>query len=544
MKYLLNHQRKRFWLYTICVCLSCICEIGLAFVMSTCIDLALQQKTSLFWYYGVRFIVFILVYLVIDYSTQRARYRLLQNAQTFLRDDTLSNILLLGSDAFHKKNTGEWVSVLTNDVEVVGQSYFSIILNFIPQVISFVSCTALLCYLSWPLAVFVVAFTLFQMIIPKILAPKISDAKEAQSNAASAFTVSASEHFQGYALLHGLNLTKYSCDALSKSNALWEKTKFRVKHIAMVANILSYGCGNVVYIGLYFIGAILVANGHMSLGTMVAITQLSVYIMGPLQTFSGEVAEIISTRKILQKMPKSPFHNAGVIEKKDIPAETIHTIVLENISFTYDKTTLIANTSFVFERGKKYILSGSSGSGKTTIANLLCGTIAPQQGVVYFNDYALSELSPNSVIKTISICSQNTFIFNDTLRNNITLFESRYTDEQVKAAIRHVGLDNVLQRFEHGLDEVLTQSGNTLSGGERQRIALARMELLNTPFIILDESFANLDIQSTQRILSDLTRTKGKTVIYIGHQLSEEITSLFDEIVEIRDKKLVTKGGL
>lgn len=544
MKYLLNHQRKRFWLYTICVCLSCICEIGLAFVMSTCIDLALQQKTSLFWYYGVRFIVFILVYLVIDYSTQRARYRLLQNAQTFLRDDTLSNILLLGSDAFHKKNTGEWVSVLTNDVEVVGQSYFSIILNFIPQVISFVSCTALLCYLSWPLAVFVVAFTLFQMIIPKILAPKISDAKEAQSNAASAFTVSASEHFQGYALLHGLNLTKYSCDALSKSNALWEKTKFRVKHIAMVANILSYGCGNVVYIGLYFIGAILVANGHMSLGTMVAITQLSVYIMGPLQTFSGEVAEIISTRKILQKMPKSPFHNAGVIEKKDIPAETIHTIALENISFTYDKTTLIANTSFVFERGKKYILSGSSGSGKTTIANLLCGTIAPQQGVVYFNDYALSELSPNSVIKTISICSQNTFIFNDTLRNNITLFESRYTDEQVKAAIRHVGLDNVLQRFEHGLDEVLTQSGNTLSGGERQRIALARMELLNTPFIILDESFANLDIQSTQRILSDLTRTKGKTVIYIGHQLSEEITSLFDEIVEIRDKKLVTKGGL
>ena len=544
MKYLLNHQRKRFWLYTVCVCLSCICEIGLAFVMSTCIDLALQQKTSLFWHYGIRFIVFILVYLVIDYSTQRARYRLLQNAQTFLRDDTLSNILLLGSDAFHQKNTGEWVSILTNDVEVVGQSYFSIILNFIPQVISFVSCTALLCYLSWPLAVFVVAFTLFQMIIPKILAPKISDAKEAQSNAASAFTVSASEHFQGYALLHGLNLTKYSCDALSKSNALWEKTKFRVKHITMVANILSYGCGNVVYIGLYFIGAILVANGHMSLGTMVAITQLSVYIMGPLQTFSGEVAEIISTQKILQKMPQSPFPNAGVIEKKDIPAETIHTIALENISFTYDKTTLIANTSFVFERGKKYILSGSSGSGKTTIANLLCGTIAPQQGAVYFNDHPLSELSPHSVIKTISICSQNTFIFNDTLRNNITLFESLYTDEQVKAAIRHVGLDKVLQRFEHGLDEILTQSGNTLSGGERQRIALARMELLNTPFIILDESFANLDIQSTQRILSGLTKIKEKTVIYIGHQLPEEITSLFDEIVEIRDKKLVAKGCL
>ena len=544
MKYLFNHQRKRFWLYTLCVCLSCICEIGLAFIMSTCIDLALQQKIGLFWRYGIRFIVFILVYLVIDYSTQRARYRLLQNAQTYLRDDTLFNILLLDSDAFHKKNTGEWVSILTNDVEVIGQSYFSIILDFIPQIISFVSCTALLCYLSWPLALFVVAFTLLQMLIPKILAPRISDAKEAQSNAASSFTVGASEHFQGYSLLHGLNLTKYSCNALSKSNALWEKAKFRVKHITMIANTLSYGCGNVVYIGLYFIGAILVVEGHMSLGTMVAITQLSVYIMGPLQTFSGEVAEIISTKKILQKMPQSTSSNAGVVGKKDIPPETIQNILLDNVSFTYDKTDLIANASFVFERGKKYILSGPSGSGKTTIANLLCGNIEPQQGAVYFNHHQLSEITSNSVIKTISICSQNTFLLNDTLRNNITLFERRYTDAQVKDAVHHVGLDNVLNRFAHGLDEILGQSGNTLSGGERQRIALARMELLNTPFIILDESFANLDIQSTKRILSDLTKQSEKTVIYIGHQLPEEITSLFDEIVEIRDKQLVPKGYL
>lgn len=544
MKYLLNHQRKRFWLYTFCVCLSCICEICLAFIMSSCIDLALQQKIDLFWRYGIRFIAFILAYMLIDYSTQRTRHRLLQKAQTFLRDDTLSNILLLDSDTFHKKNTGEWVSTLTNDVEVIGQSYFSIILDFIPQTISFVSCTALLCYLSWPLAMFVVMFTLLQMLIPKILAPRISDAKEAQSNAASSFTVSASEHFQGYSLLHGLNLTKHSCDALSRSNALWEKAKFRVKHMTMIANTLSYGCGNVVYIGLYFIGAILVAKGHMSLGTMVAITQLSVYIMGPLQTFSGEVAEIISTKRILQKMPQPIPSNTGVVEKKDIPSETIQNIVFDNVSFTYDNTPIISNTNFIFERGKKYILSGPSGSGKTTIANLLCGNIEPQQGTVYFNHYPLSEITPNSVIKTISICSQNTFIFNDTLRNNITLFESRYTDAQVQDAIHHVGLDNVLNRFAHGLDEVLGQSGNTLSGGERQRIALARMELLNTPFIILDESFANLDTQSTKRILSDLTKQREKTVIYIGHQLPEEITSLFDEVIEIRDKQLVSMAGL
>lgn len=301
MKYLFNHQRKRFWLYTFCVCLSCVCEICLAFIMSSCIDLALQQKIGLFWRYGIRFIAFILVYMIIDYSAQRTRHRLLQKAQNFLRDETLSNILLLDSDTFHKKNTGEWVSTLTNDVEVIGQSYFSIILDFIPQIISFVSCTALLCYLSWPLAMFVIAFTLLQMLIPKILAPRISDAKEAQSNAASSFTVSASEHFQGYSLLHGLNLTKYSCDALSASNARWEKAKFRAKHMTIIANTLSYGCGNVVYIGLYFIGAILVAKGHMSLGTMVAITQLSVYIMGPLQTFAERLQKSSAPKRFCKK---------------------------------------------------------------------------------------------------------------------------------------------------------------------------------------------------------------------------------------------------
>lgn len=493
--------------------------------------------------YGISFMVFILAYMVIDYLTQRLRYRILQHAQTSLRSETLSNILSLDSDAFHKKNTGEWVSLLSNDVEVIGQSYFSIILDFIPQIISFVSCTLLLCYLSWPLAIFVVVFTLLQMLIPKILSPKISDAKESQSNAASAFTVSASEHFQGFSLLHGLNLTKYSCDALSKFNAFWEKAKFRVKHITMIANTLSYGCGNVVYIGLYFIGAILVANGQLTLGTMVAITQLSVYIMGPLQTFSGEVAEIISTKKLLKKLHLFTASNTSDVTKSITPTEKINNIVLDNISFTYDKNLLFSNANFAFEKGKKYILSGPSGSGKSTIANILCGNILPQQGTVYFNHYKLSELSPNFLVKTISICSQNTFIFNDTLRNNITLFESRYTDEQVRNAVHHVGLDPVLDRLDHGLNEILGQSGNTLSGGERQRIALARMELLDTPFVILDESFANLDIQSTKSILSDLTKKSEKAVIYIGHQLPDEIKSLFDEVVEVKDMQLVSQGN-
>ena len=150
----------------------------------------------------------------------------------------------------------------------------------------------------------------------------------------------------------------------------------------------------------------------------------------------------------------------------------------------------------------------------------------------------MEQLDPGYIVKSIAICSQNTFIFNDTLRNNVTLFNSNYTDEQVYEALHRVGFDYVLKRLEHGLDEMLGQFGQNLSGGERQRIALARVELLDTPYIIFDESFANLDLHSVREILAPIVQDPEKTIIYIGHQLSEGIVSMFDVIVEIKNKQL------
>lgn len=103
VEYLFNHQRKRFSFYTVFTCLSCICNIGLALIMSTCIDLAMQQKINSFIHYGISFMVFILTYMVIDYLTQKLRCRIIQYAQTSLRSETLSNILSLDLDSFHKK---------------------------------------------------------------------------------------------------------------------------------------------------------------------------------------------------------------------------------------------------------------------------------------------------------------------------------------------------------------------------------------------------------------------------------------------------------
>lgn len=138
----------------------------------------------------------------------------------------------------------------------------------------------------------------------------------------------------------------------------------------------------------------------------------------------------------------------------------------------------------------------------------------------------------------VTVNAQNTFLFDDTLRNNVTLYSEQYSDSEIYAALEKAGFTTVLERFTSGLDERISQSGQNLSGGEKQRIALARMFLFHTPFLILDESFANLDRESMTELLGRVTSNQEGTVLYIGHNIPSDIVEMFDTVLEIQNCKM------
>ena len=535
--YLFKKQKKCFCFYSLLVVIAAILEIALAYVMSICVELAMNKELSQFARYGIIFLAYVALVSLSDYLVKYLRARILKNAQTELRNDTTQRILAMDFSSFHSRNTGDWVSTLTNDVELVGQSYFTTILLIIPDVLSFLFSLACVFWISWPIALFVLVLTAVQMLIPKMLSPAISQAKDCQSQWAADYTVTATEHLQGFDLLQSFHLTARSFISLSRMNERWEDAKFRVKYLNALAKAFSYGFSQLIYVGLYFIGAILVVKNYMSVGSLIAVAQLSVYIIAPLQTFSADVSEIISSKKIVDKLESLKTDGTEDKEWCTAPKE-FECLTLDNVFFSYDRNRILTGVSYSFEKGKKYILRGASGSGKTTLTKLLTGSLKPSQGNIFLNGISIDQLAPYDYVGFVTVSAQNTFIFDDTLRNNVSLYSQQYSDSEICVALEKAGFTPVLERFIGGLDERISQSGQNLSGGEKQRIALARMFLFHTPFLILDESFANLDRESMTELLGRVTSNQGGTVLYIGHNIPEDIVEMFDTVLEIQNGKM------
>ena len=532
--YLFKKQKGRFCLYTLFVIINAVLEIALAYVMSICVELAINKELSQFARYGIMFLAYVVLDCLSDFLVKYLRARVLEKAQVELRNDTTQRLLAMDVPAFYSKNTGDWVSMLTNDVELIGQSYFTTILLIILDLLSFIFSLICVFWLSWPIAFFVLALTAAQMLIPKLLSPAIAKAKDCQSKSAADYTITATEHLQGFDLLQSFHLTAQSFISLSNINSKLEDSKFRVKYLNALARSLSYGFSQFIYVGLYFLGAILVVTDHMTVASLIAVAQLSVYIIAPLQTFSADMAEIISSKNIIEKFDSLKASEQEDKEWRKAP-EKFESLAINNISFSYEQSKILEDISYSFEKGKKYILRGASGSGKTTLTKLLAGSLKPTSGQVLLNGIPTDQLSPADYVGFVTVSAQNTFLFDDSLRNNVTLYSNKYSDEEIRDSLEKAGFNPVLERLAGGLDERIGQSGQNLSGGEKQRIALARMFLYHTPFVILDESFANLDLESMTELLKRITSSQDETVLYIGHNIPENIVQMFNTVLEIQD---------
>ncbi len=541
-KYLYEHQVKKFAAFIFFSMLSCLFEIGLAYIMLKCVDLSMERNLSEAGKYAIGFLIYIMLYFGIDYFTKKMKWDVLCGAQTNLRNNMVEQIFSMSLNDFHKKSTSGWLSELTNQLDMIEESYFKIWFGVFVEIFEFVVSIIFLFYISPLLTLFVLVVTSLQMIVPKVMSPIISKKRRQQALEAEGFTVTAMEHFGGFDLLKSFHLTSKSVQAVCSANRSWENSKFHIRLINSTARLLSSTFGQILYIGIYFFGAILTVLGHMTFGTMIAASQLVVYIAAPLETLSADITEIKSAKDLIQNLLLELVHSTEQEEKsKSVPA-VYHKLEAKHISFSYEGNSLFEDVNFSVQRGGKYLLCGPSGVGKSTLIQILTGSIRPNDGNVVVDGTNINNISSEQLSRFILQCSQNTFVFNATLRDNVTLFSDVFSDEEVLHALMVVELGYVLERYEDGLNHTLKQGGMDLSGGERQKIALARMELFHPPIVVLDESFANIDSETAKRLVAHVVLDKQRTVIMIAHQLSDDIVQFFDTELVIKDKSIIVKG--
>lgn len=296
----------------------------------------------------------------------------------------------------------------------------------------------------------------------------------------------------------------------------------------------------------------LIISGKMTVGMMIMASQLVVYIASPLETMSEDLTEMKSAGEMFAGLKEELHPAVPAASQGDAPSPAprpvqalqrpVQKIEARNLSFSYDDHQVLDKVDASLVQGKKYLLVGPSGSGKSTLAKLITGMYPLQEGSIFFNGMDIQAINPEDLARAVLACSQSTFIFEASLRDNITLFHPSFTDEEVREVIKKVDLEYLLDRYPDGLDHRMGQAGQTLSGGEKQKIALARIELYQPDVVILDETFANLDEQTALKLTKMAVSDNNRTVIVITHHLSEQIISCFDEILEINKGRLLRKG--
>ena len=194
---------------------------------------------------------------------------------------------------------------------------------------------------------------------------------------------------------------------------------------------------------------------------------------------------------------------------------------------------VIRNLFFRFRAGKHYAVIGKSGCGKSTLLSLLLGHYPNYSGSIRYDGVELRELTREYLGNTVAYVSQDTFLFQDTIQNNITLYHEEYTPQEIEAALEQAGLKELVDSLPEGLSAMVEENGKNFSGGEKQRLSLARALLRKSRVLLLDEFTANLDKETAEKIEEQVMGLKDCLIITVTHRLTPDMRSRYDGILDL-----------
>ena len=435
----------------------------------------------------------------------------------------LSNHLLFSDlDMIKKISSGNHISRIMNDVNLIRDSVERSLNNLIRDLITIIFLIVYLIWLDWVLAVVVLS------IYPLALKPIISIGKKQRFYALSlqekmeSLTSFLSEIFRNISMIKSYSLEKLEKNRINKSLdslflSLFDIVKGRAKVLPLLEVLGGIAAAFVILVASYRIN-----SGFMTIGSVIGFVTALLMLAQParaLGTFNTILQEGLSAlQRIYKQLNEMPKIERISNVKKELKIPNNPTIEFKDVSFFYEKNKIILDKiSFKTKKSKMYII-GESGSGKSTIFNLISRFIDPKKGNIFINDVNIKDVSLFSLRQNISLVSQETMIYNDTFHNNISLGKLNATKREIIKAAKLANIHDFIISQKNGYDTVIDEAGSNLSGGQKQRISIARAFLKNSKILLLDEVTSALDSKTSKNILKSINQlSKNKTCIYISH---------------------------
>ena len=458
--------------------------------------------------------------------------------QYSLSEQAFSHLMKMKASYFNNKNYAEILNNINVDIGNMTSIADEGVFFVVTQAFSMTGGVIGLFILNWRMTILVLLFIPIKYVVMKKFAKQRKKVMDDFINDSQKYARWFGDTIGGVREVKLFGILNYKHAEFSQKQSKVVERQKKLNILSQWNNIIDTTLVQILVTVIYIIGANLVFKFQLSVGSVFAFITYSAYVTGPISAIlnigyllSGIIP---STKRYYEFMNLQEETDKGKLIKPEFG-----NLKLEEVFFSYETDKpILTDVNIEIPKGSKTVLIGKNGSGKSTIINLLTRMYEPTAGQIKLKGVNIFEITLESYRNMISVVSQQIYLFNDTIRNNICIYK-KVSDEVIETACKDSGLEDFLK--EVSLDYVVGQNGAMLSGGQKQKIALARALVHDKPIIIFDEVTSNTDVYSEHQINGLLhTRLKEKTVIIITHK--QEILQDVDQIVMLKDGAVVGTG--
>ena len=462
-----------------------------------------------------------------------------------IQNDVFASLLKADTRIIDEKHSGKFIANLTNDVLLITNLLSTVVLNLFKDSLTLIGLLSVMFYQNWKLSLIAIIMIPLASIAAKSLGKRISKVSNQQMNRAGILTSYLMEMFKNHKLIKIFQREKYEKHrAFEFINNLKESTKKIAIVYVRASPIMEFLTGIMIAFLIFFAAKLIVKNELEvnNFFSFLAAMMLAYQPVRSLATLNISIQQGISGAKrvlpIIDDVPQV---------KEKINAESLNinegAISFENICFKYPNTEkeILKSINLNFSGGKMTALVGHSGAGKSTILNLIPRFYDSNSGDIKIDEQSIYHTTIYSLRNNISLVSQDTTLFDDTIKNNIAYADAKASQDEIEEAAKLSFADEFIEKLPNKYETLIGENGIRLSGGEKQRLSIARAILKKSPIILLDEATSSLDAETEDKIQKAINfLTKGRTTIVIAHRLSTILNS--DKIYVIDQGKVNGEG--
>ena len=506
--------------------------------------LSFGKHKALWLFAAIIFVIYFLkdlfTYLA-SYFIGSTRNKIIRNIRNRLFEQFSTQTI--GFISKYKK--GDLLSRVSNDITEYEQNVLQSLQTLIVNIISVILYFSVLLYIDYKITLLVLLVFPPVAGIVSFFSRKLKRSSKHMQQKSSHLTSILEETISSLRIIKSFNAIEEMNNRFRSFNTSYTRLRNKINRRVNLASPQSEFFGNCLVIGILLAGARNVICSPVLMSADMFIVYLIIFslLIKPAKDISTSFYNIKKADAAKNRICEIIYANNTIIEPENpINLEQINQgITIKNLNFAYEKTPVLNSINIFFKKGENTAIVGASGSGKSTLIDLIMKFYNTEENTIFFDDIPINKIKSSQVRKHIAIVTQDTILFNDSVKNNISFGDNSFSDEEIISAAKTANAHEFITKLPQGYDTIIGDRGSTLSGGQRQRLAIARAILRKCEILILDEATSALDTISEHYVQEAINNlSKQKTIITIAHRLST--IKNCDKII-VMDKGFVQEVG-